>query len=170
MQYYNIRACLVLANASDIYDSENYFFENKNFYMRDPFTKKFRQRFKIPNDFPWAKKDSAYYARKNYWINQISLMLFHNQLYKVVLPSLQKTEEIFLTVKTAVREDLFYNQKNILENTMYYKLCDNNATTGPYFATKFCDENEILQLLNEDKILIPTNRQLFEPFMVQNIA
>lgn len=170
IKFYLIKGTLVRAVRQDFFDNEGYFLEDKIFFQKDYFTKKFIKMYKTPIDYKWGMKDALYYKLKKYSCNEIEDLLRYSLLYKLSSNHNELDFHFNLYIKTASYTDLFYNDLQLRLNTTYYKMDINGTVSGPFYISTLDDPNKIQGQLENGLVLILSRKQLFEPIQFSKTA
>ena len=166
IQYFNIIAGLELVSKIDIYDNECFFRENKIFYLKNYFSKKFICQWRLPeDDLVKSNHNELYFSVKKYSNLEIQEFLKYQLLFKISWEPTEFTEKIYLTVKTASFQNLIWCNYTLKINTLYYRMENHGYITGPYQVNNFTDLSELKQNIELGQIYIPTSKQNFEPYL-----
>jgi hypothetical protein len=150
-----VRATLVRASKFDVFTKDELPRENKILFFKDPFTKEFRDIYRIP-------------GTDAYWIVELYNMLHLGCLY-VVTENHHENDFCFkLILRPADDFDFFYTPRHVKTNTVYY-VRNGNEVHGPHILPEHAD---ILKLKSgiENGILYVPGKQLFEPFKLKKSA
>lgn len=104
---------------------------------------------------------------EKYYLKQINYLLSKKIVFK--LSEIKNTADytIKLYLKTATAFDIFYGDtNNMILNTTYYCINENNQIIGPLKIHENHSGEIFRTFLNNNFILVPTKKQLFEPIEI----
>lgn len=157
VEFYKVRASLVLASYGDIYYKEGKLLENRMFFVCDDISRKFIDTYTIPASDEWEKSNLFYGIRRH-------------MLYKLSEVFNNIDFQFNLIVRRATDHELFDSPKWLKINSIYYLLNSDNMITGPFFVNEMDDFAHFHDLIAKGSVYTPNRKQLFEPYKIQQSA
>lgn len=163
-KFYTVKGTLERCSKQDFFDKEGNFLQDKLFFRKDYWTKKFIGYYRTPMDYPLAMSDLTNALIKKYDISALEDLLNHGLLYKLSAAHHEMDFHFTLYIKTAFEADLFFRDNLLIYNTCYYNIDSKGIVTGPNNITEFDDPNKIRERVQKQSILVLSKKQLFEPY------
>jgi len=168
--FFITKGSLVRCGKEDLVTEKGIFIEDKAFFIKDWLSQEFKGIYKISNvnsiaDYKYKS------ATIKYVLQEIDYLIKKNLIFKLSDNHLNTYYSFNLILKTAFEMDLFYGSTNhLVYNTIYYNLYNNGTVSGPYQITLNDSPEIIRRRMEKREILVPSKKQLFEPYIKQKSA
>jgi len=152
-----VRASIVQASRSDVFDGEGIPLENKLLVLKNPFTKVIEGMYRIG-------------GTDRYDIIELIHGLAKNQFFKLSEIQNETDFQFKLFLRPADEFDLFYTPSFQKNNVLHYVKPSVNSIVGPLYTGEFSDKNALRNHIENQTIYVPFKKQLFEPISKQKTA
>jgi len=172
MKTIKIRGGLRLASFEDVFHNQIPI-ANKMLFMKDPFTHEFECVYIIPEicvvplNYTELAEQNLWKASNEATLRELRTGLLNHQFY-VLSEKYNALEYNFkLELKPAEDFDFYGGPKTIKPNVLYFTKTSLNQVSGPFYMKSGADFNYVMNAIQNDKLYVPTNKQSFEPYVVQ---
>ena len=169
-QFYIIKGTLARCSREDLITADGTFIENKLFFLRDFITREFKHTYRLQCSTPIHKSELDV-AIDKYMSDEINYLLQGNLIYKLSQLNHELDFSFQMYVKTATMFDLFYCPNHLKINTVYYNRYPNGTIDlTPSEITEYDDPKLFLEKIEKGFIVVPSKKQLFEPYKIQKAS
>jgi len=152
-----VRATLVQATRSDVFDGEGIPLENKQLVLKNPYTNKIEGLYRIG-------------GTDRYDIIELLTGLGKNQFFKFSEIHNDTDFQFKLFLCPATSFDLFWNPKHIKTSVLHYVRPTPETIVGPLYTSDFTEKTHLQQHIDNNTIYVPYKKQLFEQINKQKTA
>ena len=152
-----VRASIVQASRSDVFNGEGIPLENKLLVLKNPHTKIIEGMYRIG-------------GTDRYDIIELITGLGLNQFYKFSETHNDLDFQFKLFLRPADDFDLFWNPSHQKTNVLHYIRPTPETILGPLYTNEFSEKSTLRNHIENQTIYVPYKKQLFEQINKQKTA
>jgi hypothetical protein len=156
-KYFKVKATLELVGFGETSDRHGNLLEHRMFFVADQDSKEMKTT--------WTINDTSSYER-----TMLRMAISARILYKLSDLHTGLHFHFWLIVRQAEDYDCFYRQNQLKINTTYYIMNDSNTITGPLYIHEQDNPTHLKKLIEQNKVYVPTRKQLYEEYKKQHSA